>query len=150
MIRIPGERPHVPHISGETGSANKTGKNQPNASAKGESISRGPSMDSHALAVRMSVLAKEADDKDLNFEKIIQKVIDETGLINAQAAFEEVNRKLQKEIESELDRIKSDKELLEEAESWQNFADLLESGLTPEQIEIFMHMLQFEVKNLGV
>lgn len=150
MIRIPGERPHVPHISPEAGSANKTGKTSPNASAKGESISRGPTMDSHALAVRMSVLAKEAEDKDLNFEKIIQKVIDETGLVNAQAALEEANRKLQKEIEGELDRIKSDEELMKEAQSWQNFADILESGLTPEQIEIFMHMLQSEVKNLGV
>ncbi len=148
MIRIPGERPHVPHIPGEAGSANKAGKNQPNASAKGESISRGPSMDSHALAVRMSVLAKEAEDKELNFEKIIQKVINETGLIDAQAALEEANRKTQKEIEAELDKIKSNKELMDEAESWQNFADLLESGLTPEQIEIFMHMLQSEVKTL--
>ncbi len=105
-------------------------------------------LDSAGIAVRMAALAMDAKEKELSFDEIVEKVIKETGLADVQAAFEEANRKMQKDIEDELEKIKSNKELMEEAQSWEELADLLENKMTPEQIHSFMGMLEAEVKNI--
>ena len=93
----------------------------------------------------MAVLATEAKEKELKFEDIIDRAIAETGMTNAQGAMEEVNRRIQQEIEEEIDKIKENKDLMEEAESWQEFAETL-SRMNKEQVESFMGLLQETIK----
>ena len=151
MIRIPGERPHIqPPIQPKEA--------KPKEEVREEAVSKqvpppkegakGPEFDARAIAVRMAALASEAKEKELSFEEIIQRAIDETGMTNPEAALEEASRRLQKEIESELDHIKSNKEMMEEAEAWQTFGEILENELSQGQIFSFLEMLKESVKGL--
>lgn len=105
-------------------------------------------LDSRAIAVRMAALATDAKAKDLSFEEIVEKVIKETGLSEAQTAMEEANRKIQKEIEEELDKIKGNKELMEEAVAWQELANILEGGMSNDQVKEFLSLIDGEIKRL--
>ncbi len=105
-------------------------------------------MDSHAMAVRLAVLAQEAKERELSMAKIIEEAIESTGMTNPESAMEEVNKRLQKEIDQVLDEIKSNKELMEEAEAWQALGDLLESNLTPEQAQAFIDLVESQIKGI--
>lgn len=104
-----------------------------------------PPLDSHAISVRLAALAVEAKEKELSMAKIIERAIEETGMTNSQAAMEEVNNRLQKEIDEILNEIKSNKELMEEAGAWQALGDLLESNLTKEQVEVFIDLVKSQI-----
>ena len=125
MIRVPGEKPHVPPpITPKEANAEKKAeeKGRPTKGPARPAIGRGPEMDARAIAVRLAALAAEAKEKDVaaeEFERILEEVIQLTGLKEPEAALAEANRRLQKEIELELERIKSNKELMEEADGWQ-------------------------------
>lgn len=105
-------------------------------------------MDSHAMAVRFAVLAAEAREKELSMAKIIEEAIERTGMTNPQSAMEEIDKRVQKEIEEVLEEIKSNKDLMEEAEAWQSLADLLESNLTKEQAEAFIQLVESQIKGM--
>jgi hypothetical protein len=147
MVNIPGQvppplAPQVPPKKlDETHEARKD--LAPARSSVGRDVN---ALDSQAIAVRMAALSMDAKEKELSFEDIVDKVIKETGLINPQSAMEEADRKLQKEIELELQKIKESKELMEEARAWQDLADLLESNLDEEQVNQFISLLEHEVK----
>jgi hypothetical protein len=151
MIRVPGERPYIqPPIQPKEAKAKEEAREEavskpvppPKEGAKG------PEFDARAIAVRMAALAAEAKEKELSFEEIIQKAIDETGMTNPEAALEEASRRLQKEIEDELTMIKSNKEMMEEAEAWQTFGEILEHELSQDQISSFLDLLKESVKGL--
>jgi len=151
MMRVPGDRPHIqPPIQPKEAKA----KEEVREEAVSKPIpppkqgSKGPEFDARAIAVRMAALASEAKQKELSFEEIIQRAIDETGMTNPEAALEEASKRLQKEIEDELDHIKSNKEMMEEAESWQTFGEILEHELSQEQISSFLEMIKETVKGL--
>jgi hypothetical protein len=153
MIRVPGEKPHVPPpITPKEAKAEKKAEEkgrQTKGPARPE-IGRGPEMDARAIAVRLAALAAEAKEKEVaaeEFERILEEVINLTGLKEPEAALAEANRRLQKEIELELERIKSNKELMEEADGWQRFAELL-SQMSEEQVEAFLGLLKGEIKAL--
>ncbi len=111
------------------------------------SVGRQPyQMDSAGLAVRMAALAHDAKEKELSFEDIIEKVIKETGISSPQGALEEANRKLQKEIDKEIKKILENKELMEEAHSWEELAEMLENQMTEDQVNNFVGLLEEEIK----
>jgi hypothetical protein len=105
-------------------------------------------LDSHAMAVRLAVLATEAKEKELSMARIIEEAIERTGMTNPEAAMEEVNKKLQKEIEDILGDIKNNKQLMEEAEAWKALGDLLESNLSEDQAKAFIAMVESSIKGL--
>jgi len=109
-------------------------------------IGRGPEMDTHAIATRMAIMAAEAKEKELKFEDIIDRVIQETGMTNPQSAMEEANRRTQKDIEDEIVKIKENKELMDEAESWQDFAEAL-ARMNKEQVEGFLGLLKETIRS---
>ena len=150
MIKVPGEKPFVPHVTPpkEAKQGEKLTEQPVAKPSARPGIGRGPELDAHAIATRLAVLAVEAKERELKFEDIIDRVIEETGMTNPQAAVEEANRKLQKEIEDELQRIKENKELMEEAETWQEFAGVL-SRMNEEQVEAFLGLLK-ETIRLGL
>ena len=154
MVRIPGQGPYVPppitpkEAKPAQAAEEETKPQAPKAPLPGEQIGKGPELDARAIAVRMAVLAAEAKEKELKFEEIIQRVIDETGMTNPQEALEEANRILQKEIEEVLEDIKSNKELMEEAEAWELFGRILEHELNQEQIENFLGLIKEHIKGL--
>ena len=159
MIHIPGDKPHVPQITPKEIKADqpaeKSGQ-KPGAKSV-PNIGKGPEYDGaaathrgKAIAGMLAALAVEAEKKELSFKDIINKIIQLTGINNPEAAMEEANRKLQKEIDETLNEIKSNKELMEEAASWQAFADLLESKLSPGQVDSFIALLKAEVKGKDV
>ena len=147
MVNIPGQVPPPlapqvpPRKLDETHETRK--ETAPSRSSVGRDVN---TMDSQAIAVRMAALSMDAKEKELSFEDIVDKVIKETGLINPQAAMEEADRKLQKEIELELQKIKENKGLMEEAQAWQELAELLESNLDEDQVNQFISLLEHEVK----
>lgn len=150
-IKGPGEKPFVPPITPKEVKPEKAPEEkltpQPAVKAPVQpGIGRGPELDAHAIATRLAVLASEAKEKELKFEDIIDRVIQETGMTNPQAALEEANRKLQKEIEDELEKIKANKELMEEAEDWQRFARLL-SQMNRGQVEAFLGLLRETIRS---
>jgi len=152
-IKGPGEKPFVPPISAkevkpEKGPEEKLAPRPAAAAPARPGIGRGPELDAHAIATRLAVLATEAKEKELKFEDIIDRVIQETGMTNPQAAMEEANRKLQKEIEEEIIKIKENKELMEEAESWQDFAEVL-SRMNEEQVEGFLGFLKETIRGFA-
>jgi hypothetical protein len=158
MIRVPHGKPHVPPpiTPPEAKEARKAGEEkgqQPKATAKAPArpgIGRGPEMDARSIAVRLAALATEAKGKEVateEFEKILEEVIKLTGLKDPQAAMEAANKKLQKEIELEMEKIKANKELMEEADSWQKFGELL-SQMNQEQVQAFIGLLQNEIRAL--
>jgi len=150
MIRVPGERPFVPHVSPKEVKPKEAPEEKPLAKPAVQpparpGIGRGPELDAHALATRLALLAAEAKEKELKFEDIVDRIIQETGMTNPQAAMEEANRKLQKEIEEELEKIKENKELMEEAEAWQDFAKVL-LRMNEEQVQGFLDLLWETIK----
>ena len=121
-IKGPGERPFLPPISSkevkpEKGPEEKLAPRPAVPQPTRPGIGHGPELDAHALATRMALLAAEAKEKELKFEDIIDRVIQETGMTNAQGALEEANRRQQKEIEDEIIKIKENKEVLEDIET---------------------------------
>jgi len=154
MVRIPGQGPYVPppippkEAKPSQAAEEETRPLSPKAPLPGEQIGKGPELDARAIAVRMAVLAAEAKEKELKFEEIIQRVIDETGMTNPQEALEEANRQMQKEIENVLEEIKSNKDLMEEAEAWELFGRILEHELNQEQIENFLGLIKEHIKGL--
>ena len=159
MIHVPGNKPHqVPaqHVQAPKEADTDAKKSQettkkPAAPLVGKSsIGRGPELDSRAISVRLAVLATEAKKKELaaeEFERILNKVIELTGLDEPQAAMEEANKKMQKEIEVALQAIKDNKDLMEEAESWESFAEIL-ARLSEGQAESILSMFEQEIKAL--
>jgi len=159
MIKVPGEgmKPFVPPISPKDVKPKEKTEQEDLTKPlkpipKEAEIGKGPELDARAIAVRLAASASEAKkkdvDKELKFEEIVKKVIEQTGLKDAQAAMEEASKRIQKEIETVLEEIKSNRDLMEEAEAWQHFADLLESHLSEEQIETFFGLLKEEVSKL--
>lgn len=151
MIKVPGERPFTPPITPKEVKPEKAPEEKlaPKPTVQPPArpgIGRGPELDAHAIATRLAILATEAKEKELKFEDIIDRVIQETGMTNPQAAMEEANRKLQKEIEDELQRIKENKELMEEAEAWQEFANIL-VRMNEEQIEGFLSLIKETIRS---
>lgn len=152
MIRIPSEGPKVPPqippMPGKKGPGEPEIPSRPMPPEAKSPGGKGPyELDSHAMAVALAAMAKEAKEKELSFEEIIQKVIDETGMTNAQAALEEANKKLHKAIEETLDEIKSNRELMEEAEAWEAFARILDSKLNDDQKQEFLSLLGQSIKS---
>jgi len=159
MMRVPGQNPQpIPttHIQAPKEANSDEKKSQdttsrPAAPLVGKSsIGRGPELDAQAIAVRLAVLATEAKKKEIDaeeFERILQEVINLTGLEEPQAAMEEANRKMQKEIEVALQAIKDNKDLMEEAEAWESFAEIL-ARLTEGQAEAILTMMHEEIKAL--
>ncbi len=151
MMRVPGGSPQVP-------APIPSKEVKPKEAVQEEAVSRpvpppkegskGPELDARAIAVRMAALAYEAKKKELSFEEILQKVIEETGMTNPESALEEASRKLQKEIEDELDHIKSNKEMMEEAGAWQAFGEILEQELSEGQIKSFLDTLKESVRGI--
>ena len=156
MIRVPGDKPHIPPpISPkESGKEVKRPGEREGQAAKAPAkggIGRGPEMDARAIAVRLAALATEAKEKEIateQFERILEEVIKLTGLKDPQAAMDEANRKLQKEIEIELAKIKENRDLMEEAEDWQRFSNLL-IRMGPEQAEAFLGLLKDSIRDLA-
>jgi len=150
MMRVPGERPHVPAPvtpkEAKPAEETKPEAQRPVVPPPKEGV-KGPEYDARAISVRMAALAAEAKDKELSFEEIIQRVIEETGMTNPEAALEEANRKLQKEIEELLEEIKANKGLMEEAEAWDEFGKILEQ-FSEETVEHFLGMLKDQLKGL--
>jgi hypothetical protein len=148
--RIPPSRPTPPQIPVTPKQAGKEeGKRveqQPQQRQGGSSASL--PLDSHAISVRLAALAVEAREKELSMGKIIEKAIAETGMTNPQAAMEEVDKLLQKEIDAVLNDIKNNKELMEEAEAWQALGDLLESNLTKDQVEAFIDLVKSQIESM--
>lgn len=146
MVRVPGNIPHSVPTNRPSGKVKK-GRVAQHGGKTGKSgqVSRPPSMDSHAIAVALASAAKEAKEKELSFHEILQRVIDLTGIKNPQGAMEEANRQLQEEIDKTLDDIKSNKELMEEAEGWESFAELLGGELSQEQLQEFFGSIKSEL-----
>jgi len=146
MIKIP---PHIPP-PGMPVPPKKEGKEEgrrvelPAPKAGKEALP----LTAHGLAVKLALLAAEARERELSMAKIIEHAIEITGITNPQAAMEEIDRRLQKEIEAVLEEIKSNKELMEEAEAWEALGDLLESNLTKEQLEAFIGLVEEQIKSI--
>lgn len=153
MIRVPGSSPHIPppitpkESKGVSEQKPEVMKKEAPPPPRESSVT-GPQLDARAIAVRMAALAHEAKEKDFSFEEIIQRAIDETGVTNPQAALEEANRKLQKEIEDIIEEIKSNKDLMEEAEAWQEFANILEQELSQGQVEGFLGVIKDSIRSM--
>lgn len=152
MIRVPAEGPkvppQVPQVPSRKENKEETAPSRPMPSSAKISGGKGPyELDAHSMAVAMAALANEAKEKELSFEEIIQKVIDETGMTNPQAAMEEANRKLHKEIEETLEEIKQNKGLMDEAEAWEAFARILDGKLTDDQKQEFLSLLGQSIKS---
>jgi len=148
MIKIPSSGPtpppQIPPKKGGKEDAPRVYQQPQGGSSKGGIMH----LDSHGMAVRLAALATEAKEKELSMAKIIENAIERTGMTNPQAAMEEVDKMLQKEIDAVLNEIKSNKELMEEAEAWEALGDLLESNLTKEQAEAFIELVESQIKGL--
>jgi len=59
---------------------------------------------------------------------------------------EEINRKTQQAIEEEIGKIKENKDLMEEAEAWQEFAEAL-GRMNKEQVEGFLGLLKETIRS---
>jgi hypothetical protein len=149
MIKIPSSGmtpPQGPVPPKKSGQEEGRRIEQPAPKAGGDQGVR--PLDSHAMAVRLAVLATEAKEKELSMGKIIERAIEQTGMTNPQAAIEEIDKRLQKEIEQVLDEIKSNKELMEEAEAWEALGDLLERNLTKDQAEAFISLVEEQIRHI--
>ncbi|MFC1510766.1 hypothetical protein ACFL5U_00035 [Candidatus Margulisiibacteriota bacterium] len=155
---VPSNKPHIPAPAAKEAAKDvKKGVQKEDQAAKAPrkvaprvtNVGRGPEMDSAALAVRLAALATEAKEmeKAREFKEILEKVIELTGMTEPEAAMEEASKQLQKEIFAELERIKANKELMDEAQDWQKFADLLASMGT-ENAEAMVGMLRDAVREL--
>jgi hypothetical protein len=151
MMKVPGDRPFItpPSIPKEAKPPEeaKAETKRPLPPPPPRDSSRGPEMDSKAIAIRMAIIAAEAKDKELSFEDIIERAIQETGMTNPEAAVGEANRKLQEEIEEVLEQIKMNKDLIEEAEAWQEFGKMLDN-MNEEQASAMLDLIEDSVKNI--
>ena len=150
-IKGAGDKPFVPQINPkeikpEKGPEDKLAPRPAVKAPTQPGIGRGPELDTHAIATRMAILATEAKEKELKFEDIIDRAIQETGMTNPQSALEEANRRTQKEIEEEIAKIKENKDLMEEAESWQEFAEVL-ARMNQDQVEGFLGLLKATIRS---
>lgn len=150
-IHVPGDKPFVPPINPkgiqpEVKPEEKLVQKPAVQPPARPGIGRGPELDAHALSTRMAILAAEAKEKELKFEDIIDRVIQETGLTNPQGAMEEASRRKQKEIEDEIIAIKENKELMDDAESWQLLEKML-LNMNEEQARGFLGLLQETIKS---
>lgn len=151
MINVPGDKPFLPPIAPKEIKPAQTQEEKlaPEPKVKMPAqpgIGRGPELDTHAIATRMAVMAAEAKEKELKFEDIIDRVIEETGMTNPQSAMEEANRKSQQAIEEEIVKIKENKDLMDEAEAWQEFAEAL-GRMNKEQVEGFLGLLKETIRS---
>lgn len=148
MVKIPPKKPPVPPMPPKEPAKPEGEKGVPKKAVPGKPVGRGrpPVLDAQGIAVRLAALAHKAKELELSFEAIIEKVMEETGIKVPQAAMEEANRKLQEEIDKELEAIKANKDLMEEAEAWEDFAELLESKLSLKQVNEFFKMLTESIK----
>jgi len=142
----PSDKPFVPQITPKEIKKGSAPEEQltPQPAVKAPvqpGIGRGPEFDAHAIATRLALMATEAKEKELKFEDIIDRVIAETGMTNPQGAMEEANRKVQREIEDEIVKIRENKELMDEAEGWQMLEKMLLS-MNEEQAEGFLGLMQ--------
>jgi hypothetical protein len=147
MVNIPGDKPFVPHIAPKDIQPGKGPDEAPKAPVKspvpqGTHIGKGPEYDAQGIAVRLAAFATKAREKELKFEEIVRHVIELTGITNPEAAMTEANKRLDREIENTIVAIKSNKDLMEEAEAWQDFAEVLESKLNEEQLEAFFGIIK--------
>ncbi len=113
---------------------------------------KGADWDARGIATRLSVLAADAKKKEIDaesFNRIIDEVMQLTGLTNPQAALEEANRKMQKEIDATLEEIKGNADLMDEAKAWQDFAELLEREFSQEQVTEFFGALKEQINNIS-
>jgi len=149
--RVPGERPYVPPPTqpkeAKPQEELKQEVRRPIPPPPPRDSSMGPMMDAKAISIRMAIIAAEAKDKELSFEDIIERAIQETGMTNPEAALSEANRKTQKEIEEVLDQIKMNKGLIEEAEAWQEFGRALEQ-MSEDQAKSLLELIETSVKNI--
>lgn len=148
--KIPQSRitpPQIPVSPKKAGSDEGRRIEQPPQQQSGSSRASLP-LDSHAMAVRLAALAVEAKEKELSMAKIIEHAIALTGMTNPEAAMEEVDKLVQKEIEEVLNDIKNNKELMEEAEAWEALGDLLESNLSKEQVDTFIGLVEEQIKSI--
>jgi len=150
-IKGAGDKPFVPQITPKEIKPERSSEEKltPQPAVKAPTqpgIGRGPELDTHAIATRMAVLATEAKEKELKFEDIIDRAIAETGMTNPQSAMEEANRRTQKDIEEEIVKIKENKDLMEEAESWQEFAEVL-ARMNQDQVEGFLGLLKATIRS---
>ncbi|MFH1387279.1 MAG: hypothetical protein ABIH50_06415 [bacterium] len=145
-INVPGDKPFTPPINPkglqpevkpEEKLVQKPAVQQPARPG----IGRGPELDTHALSTRMAIIAAEAKEKELKFEDIIDRVIQETGTTNPQGAMEEASKRKQKEIEDEIIAIKENKELMDDAESWHMLEEML-LNMNEDQANGFLSLLQ--------
>ncbi|MFH1825880.1 MAG: hypothetical protein ABH823_01130 [bacterium] len=161
MIHVPSNKPHIPPSvakeaakevskpANQLDQADKT-QNQKSVAPKLSNVGRGPELDSRAIAVRLAALATEAKKKEIGyeeFERILNQVIELTGLMDPEAALEEANQRLQKEIETELEKIMANKELMDEAKDWEKFAELL-ANMGQETAQAMIGMLNDSIKEL--
>ncbi|MBN3032926.1 MAG: hypothetical protein JW873_02415 [Candidatus Saganbacteria bacterium] len=149
-IGSPSDKPFVPQITPkeikpERGAEERLNPQQAVKAPVQPGIGRGPELDTHAIATRLALLAAEAKEKELKFEDIIDRVIEETGMTNPQGALEEANRKVQREIEEEIVKIKENKELMDEAEGWRMLEKML-LGMNQEQAESFLGLLKETIR----
>lgn len=148
--KIPPSRitpPQVPVTPKQSGKEEPRRVEQRPQQPQGGSSSALP-LDSHAISVRLAALAVQAREKELSMAKIIEQAIAATGMTNPEAAMEEVNKRMQVEIEEVLNEIKSNKELMEEAEAWEALGDLLESNLTKDQVEAFIDLVRSQIQSI--
>lgn len=150
-IKGPAERPFIPKITPKEIKPEKgpEEKLNPQPAVKPPSqpgIGRGPELDTHALATRLALVAAEAKEKELKFEDIIDRVIQETGMTNPQSALEEANRKIQREIEEEIVKIKENKELMDEAEGWKMLETML-LNMNEDQAQGFLGLLKEAIRS---
>lgn len=149
MVKIPPSGyvpPVVPPLPPKKEGKTEATRPAPPATKGGEKGLQ--ALDSHAMAVRLAALAVEAKEKELSMAMIIERAIEETGMTNPEAAMTEVNKRMQKEIEEVLNDIKSNKELMEEAEAWEALGDLLESNLSKDQAEAFIDLVQSHIREM--
>lgn len=145
MTKIPeGGKPFQPPMINPKDVGKKSEVSKEPAKINPESMrstTRGPyELDAQSMAVRLAAMAREVESETMF--RIIQKAIKDTGMTNPQAAMEEVNKKVQKEIEEVLDDIKNNKDLMQEAEAWQDLANILERDMTEEQAKAFVDIIE--------
>jgi hypothetical protein len=151
-VKIPGSGGQVPPLPPMKPQRTTEETTKTKSTAPTGSELKGADWDARGIAARLSILASDAKKKDVDaesFNRIIDEVMQLTGLKNPQAALEEANRKMQKEIEATVDEIKGNADLMDEAKAWQEFAELLEREFTKEQVTEFFGVLKEQIDNIS-
>lgn len=143
---LPPEGPGKKKVSGQSeGETPKTVRKEPPPGSSKEAVEF---LEQQSLATKLQILARQVPHEDMPFPQFLKWAMDVTRAQNPQAAVEEVNRRLQKEIEDLVEQIKENKEWAEETAAWARLGDLLERELTPEQREQLENMLQEHLRSL--